>query len=78
MLKVNVEEAAHDLKELLRRVAAGEEITLVEHDKPVARLVPPSNRQNLLAEMREFRRSLSVNGEPLSQTVIEARQEKLY
>ena len=78
MSKVNVEEAARDLKDLLKRVAAGEEITLVEHDKPVARIVPPSNRQNLLAEMKEFRSSLSVNGKPLSQTVIKARQEERY
>ena len=78
MSKINVEEAARDLKDLLKRVAAGEEITLVEHDKPVARIVPPSNRQNLLTKMKEFRSSLSVNGEPLSQTIIKARQEKSY
>ena len=76
MSKVNVEEAAHDLKDLLKRVAAGEEIILVEHDKPVARIVPASNRQDWLADMKKFRTSLSVSGEPLSQTVIKARQEE--
>ena len=76
MSKVSVEEAANNLKALLKRVAAGEEIILVEHDKLVAHLVPPTNKEKLLADMQEFRNSLSVTGEPLSQTVIKARQEE--
>lgn len=78
MSKVNVEEAARNLKALLDRVAAGEEIILVERDKPVARLVPPSTKEDLLANMKQFRESLSVTGESLSQTVIKARQEERY
>ncbi len=41
MSKVSVEEASRNLKALLEQVAAGEEVILVEQDKPVARLVPP-------------------------------------
>ena len=78
MSKVSVEEAARNLKALLEQVAAGEEVILVEQDKPVARLVPPSTKEDLLAEMKQFRESLSVTGEPLSQTVIKARQEERY
>ena len=74
MSKVSVEEAARNLKALLERVVAGEEVILVDRDKPVARLVPPSTKEDLLADMKQFRDSLSVTGEPLSQTVIEARQ----
>jgi prevent-host-death family protein len=44
MSKVSVEEAARNLKALLEQVAAGEEVILVEQDKPVARLVPPSTQ----------------------------------
>lgn len=76
MSKVSVEEAARNLKALLEQVAAGEEIILVEQDKPVARLVPPSTKEEVLANMKQFRDSLSVTGEPLSQTVIKARQEE--
>ncbi len=74
MSKVSVEEAARNLKALLDRVAAGEEVILVDRDKPVARLVPPSTKEDLLADMKQFRKSLAVTGEPLSQTVIKARQ----
>lgn len=78
MSKVSVEEAAHNLQALLKRVAAGEEIILVEQDKLVARLVPPSNKEKFLAEMKEFRDSLTLIGEPLSHTVITERQEEQY
>jgi prevent-host-death family protein len=78
MPKVSVEEAARNLKALLDRVAAGEEVILVDRDKPVARLVPPSTKEDLLADMKQFRESLSVTGESLSQTVIKARQEERY
>lgn len=42
---VTVEEAQGNLKELIRRMAPGEEVVLTENDRPVARLVsePPSS-----------------------------------
>jgi prevent-host-death family protein len=40
MIKVNVLEAKKRFSRLLRRVAAGEEITIANHGVPVARLVP--------------------------------------
>ena len=78
MSKVSIEEAVRNLKALLKQVAAGEEIILVDQDKPVARLVPPSTKKDLLADMKQFRKSLAVTGEPLSQTIIKARQEERY
>jgi prevent-host-death family protein len=58
MSKVSVEEAARNLKALLEQVAAGEEVILVEQDKPVARLVPPAIKEGLLVDMKQFRESL--------------------
>ena len=78
MSKVSVEEAIRNLKALLEQVAAGEEVVIVDRDKPVARLVPPSIEEDVFADMRQFRESLSVKGESLSQTVIRARQEERY
>ena len=78
MSKVSVEEAVSNLKALLEQVAAGEEVIIVEQDKPVARLVPPSTEEEVFADMRQFRESLSVKGESLSQTVIKVRQEERY
>jgi len=40
MKKVNTHEAKTQLSRLLRRVAAGEEITIANRGVPVARLVP--------------------------------------
>jgi prevent-host-death family protein len=40
MSKVNVHEAKTSFSRLLRRVAAGEEITIANRGVPVARLVP--------------------------------------
>ena len=78
MSKVSVEEAVRNLKALLEQVTAGEEVIIVEQDKPVARLVPPSTEEEIFADMKQFRESLSVKGESLSQTVINARQEERY
>ncbi len=78
MSKVSVEEAILNLKAFLEQVAAGEEIVIVDRDKPVARLVPPSIEEDVFDDMRQFRESLSVKGESLSQTVIRARQEERY
>lgn len=78
MLRITVEEAARNLKALLERVAKGEEVILVEQGKAVARLVPPQAKKPLLASMKAFRDTLQIKGEPLSTTVIKARQEERY
>ena len=48
-MEVGVHEAKTNLSKLLRRVEAGEEITIVRGGEPVAMLVPSSARQK-----REF------------------------
>ncbi len=78
MFKVNVSEASRNLKALLEQVEAGEEIILVEEDKPVARLVPPSTKEELLTSMKQFRDSLGVTGEPLSTTIIKTRSSERF
>jgi prevent-host-death family protein len=40
MTEVNIHEAKTQFSKLLRRVAAGEEITIARAGRPVARLVP--------------------------------------
>ena len=76
MLRISVEEAAIDLKSLLERVARGEEVILLEQDKAVAHLVPPLQKEERLASMKQFRDSLAIKGESLSATVINARTEE--
>ena len=65
MLRISVEEAAINLKSLLERVARGEEVILLEQDKAVARLVPPLQKEEPLASMKQLRDSLAIKGESL-------------
>lgn len=44
-MDVGVHEAKTKLSELLRRVAAGEEVTITRDGEPVARLVPAPRRE---------------------------------
>ncbi len=76
MVRISVEEAERDFKAVLAQVARGEEVVLMERDRVVARLVPPRSREQALATMKVFRDSLRVSGEPLSVTVVKARQEE--
>lgn len=46
MIQVGVHEAKTTLSKLLRRVAAGEEITITRGGEPVARLVPVRPRRS--------------------------------
>jgi prevent-host-death family protein len=54
MKRVNTHEAKTHLSRLLRRVAAGEEITIANRGVPVARLVPvpPKKAQRVLGIFR--------------------------
>lgn len=56
MLKISVEEAAANLKTLLEQVAKGEEVILLEQNKVVARLVPPRQKEQRLASIKQFRK----------------------
>ena len=76
MLKISVEEAAINLKNLLEQVAKGEEVILLDDNQVVARLVPPQKKEQRLASMKQLREALAVKGEPLSTTIINSRIEE--
>lgn len=75
MVKVTVREARARLRELLDRVAAGEEVVLTRRGKEVARLVPPQ-RKKRLPDLSTFRASIELKGEPASRTVVQLREEE--
>jgi prevent-host-death family protein len=77
MLEVNVKEARSKLSSLLDRVERGEEIVINRRGKKVALLISPK-RKSTLPSLKDFRASISAKGEPLSQTVIDIRQEDRY
>ncbi len=78
MPAISVEEAKQNLQAILEKVAKGEEVTIVQEGKVVARVVPPLSKEQRLAELKILRDSIQVKGEPLSETVIRLRQEERY
>ncbi|MEM7050436.1 MAG: type II toxin-antitoxin system prevent-host-death family antitoxin [Acidobacteriota bacterium] len=71
--RINVKEARQSFRALIDRVAEGEEIELLRHGRPVARLLPPHRESKQLPSLAEFRAGLKVMGAPLSQQIGERR-----
>ena len=78
MEEISVKDARDNFKDLLDRVAMGEEVVIVRHGKPVARLLPPEPKRPRLPSMAEFRKSIEYTGKPLSQIVIEERDKERW
>ncbi len=74
MSKVNVHEAKTRFSRLLRRVAAGEEITIANRGVPVARLVPiPA--EGTTRKLGVFRGQMTIPDDfdaPLSTDILDA------
>ena len=78
MSKVNVHEAKTRFSRLLRRVAAGEEITIANRGVPVARLVPVPAEENT-RKLGYFRGQMSIPDDfdaPLPDDILEAFEGK--
>jgi len=78
MSTVSIKEAQENLRSLLDRVAAGEEIALLRRGREVARLIPPRSTRRRLPSLEAFRRIVNVEGRPLSGEVAEGRREERY
>ncbi len=78
MVQVSVNEVRKNLRDLLERVEAGEEIVILRRGKEVARLVPPEREPKRFPDLGEFRASIKLKGEPVSETVIRERREARY
>ncbi len=77
-MRVNVREARKNLSSLLNRIEAGEEITITRNGTEVARLVSPLKTTKVLPDLSNFRASIELEGEAMSETVIRMRQESRY
>jgi len=75
MERVGIREVRMRLRELLQRVASGEEVIILRRGKEVARLVPP-RKKGRLEDLKTFRESISLRGEPASVTVSRLRGEE--
>jgi len=74
MKEVSVHEAKTQLSRLLRRVAAGEEITITKRGVPVARLVPVLSRKPV-RQLGAYRGLLKIRDDfdaPLPDEILDA------
>ncbi len=76
MRSVSIKQARNNLRALIDRVRAGEEVVLTRRGKEVARLVPPAAGAGKLPSLREFRASIPARGRAMSAEVIRAREEE--
>jgi prevent-host-death family protein len=77
-MEISAKEARGKLSSLLKRVEKGDEIVVVRRGKQVARLVPFRRKEKRLPQLREFRASIRVKGEPLSVAILHGREEERY
>jgi prevent-host-death family protein len=78
MTKVSVYEAKTHFSELLRRVAAGEEVTIMNRGVPVARLVPLVSKETK-RKLGFFRGQMTIPDDfdgPLSANILDAFEGK--
>ena len=72
MTEINVRDARRNLKALLDRAAAGEEIVLLRRGWPVARLLLLETERRRLPSLAAFCASVYLGGWPLSCEVAQA------
>jgi prevent-host-death family protein len=80
MEHVGIKEMRENLREYLDRAEAGEEIVVLRRGKEVARIVPPrrESEPERFPDLTEFRKSIKLRGESVSETIIRMRRETRY
>lgn len=77
MKKAGIREARQNLSVLIDEVRKGREVIITERGKPVARLAPLERRSRLpFPDLTEFRKRMPKLDPPLSQTIIEDREDR--
>ncbi len=78
-MEISVFETKNRLSELLRRVAAGEEIAITNRGRIVARLVPPlpgfdrEGARAAAARIRDRRKGIRLSGLKIKELIAEGR-----
>lgn len=78
MQSTNVRETRENLSSLLDAVAAGEEITILRHGKPVARLLGPKPECTQFPDRTELRSTLPPGTGRAADVVRSLRDEERY
>lgn len=78
MLEINIKELRDQLAQFINQVEAGEEIAITRRGKVVARLLPAPKMPPQFPDLTEFRASIKLKGEGMSETIIKERREARY
>lgn len=73
MREINVKDARREFKAVLDQAAAGEEVVILRHGVPVARVMPPAERRRL-PPLGALRGALTVRGRSLGEELVAARE----
>jgi prevent-host-death family protein len=77
-MNISVKEARSRFSAILSEVEEGNEIVIMRRGKAVARLVPCADNRRKLSSLKDFRATIQLKGEPMSETVIRNRSEERY
>jgi prevent-host-death family protein len=79
MRKAGIREVRQNLSALLEEVQRGREVLITDRGRPVARLVPASRLSpRPFPNLAAFRRAMPVVDPPVSQAIIDEREESPY
>ena len=79
MKSVSVREARKRLSTLLTAAERGEVVAITRRGKEVARIVPAEkDAPARFPDLTDFRKSITLRGEPASRTVINMRREERH
>ncbi len=77
MISVSIRELSHNFSSYLKQVKAGERITILERNTPIADIIPHNEHVSQPAWKREIKK-LQLKGELFSQTIIKNRREEKH
>jgi prevent-host-death family protein len=77
-MNISVKEARSRFSAILSEVEEGNEIVIMRRGKAVARLVPCADNRQKLSSLKDFRATIQLKGEAMSETVIRNRSEERY
>jgi prevent-host-death family protein len=77
-MEVSVKETRKNFSSLLDKTEKGEEILITRRGKRIAKIVPLKNTSKHLPDLSQFRASISVKSEGLSNAVCQNRDEERY
>ncbi|MCG2775564.1 MAG: type II toxin-antitoxin system prevent-host-death family antitoxin [Desulfobacterales bacterium] len=77
MIKTGIKEMRKNFSEYINRVQKGEEVIITKRDEPVAKLVPVEKKiPRTLKTHKELRKAIKPMGKPLSEVILESREER--